>query len=150
MSPPSRTGAPLVLVVEDEEDTRELIGFLLDIAGYDVLLARTGEDALAILSTRTPAAITIDIGLPGMSGLDVAKAVRLNQATRTTPLVAVTGWSAKADIDRALAAGCDVVLVKPCPPETLSAEIGRLLSLRADSSTGSPDSAGPARPDSDR
>jgi CheY-like chemotaxis protein len=124
------TASPLVLVVEDDKDTREVMGFLLDISGYEVALARTGEEALAMLSERTPAAITIDIGLPGISGLDVARHVRQNEATRTVPLIALTGWGAPHDVARAKEAGCDVVLVKPYPPEKLLAEIVRLIARR--------------------
>jgi CheY-like chemotaxis protein len=132
MSRESRVAPPLVLVVEDETDTRELMGFLLDISGFEVTLARTGEEALAKLSERTPSVITIDIGLPGISGLEVARRVRQHPATRSVPIVAVTGWTAPADVARARDAGCDVVLSKPCSPETLHAEILRLLALSAE------------------
>jgi len=128
MSLASRVGAPLVLVVEDDKDTRELIGFLLDIGGFEVVLARTGEEALALVSERTPAVITIDIGLPGISGLDVARSVRQRPATRRIPMIAVTGWVAPENVAAAKDAGCDVVLSKPCSPETLHAEIVRLLA----------------------
>lgn len=129
MSEENPVPSPLVLVIEDDKDTLELLGFLLDIGGYEVVLARTGEEALAILSERTPAVITIDIGLPGMSGLEVAQHVRRTVATRAVPIVAVTGWGGQQDVARALAAGCDAVLLKPCAPETLHAEIRRLLSV---------------------
>jgi len=118
---------PLVLIVEDDEDTRELMGFLLDTCGFEVALARTGEEALALLSERPPAVITIDIGLPGINGLELARRVRQHPATRDVPMIAVTGWAAERDVARARDAGCDVVLTKPCSPETLRAEILRLV-----------------------
>jgi two-component system, cell cycle response regulator DivK len=128
MSREGGVASPLVLVVEDDTDTRELLGFLLDIGGFEVVLARTGEEALQLAGERTPALITIDIGLPGINGLEVARRVRQNPATRSVPMIAVTGWVAQQDVARAKEAGCDVVLSKPCPPETLHAEILRLLS----------------------
>jgi CheY-like chemotaxis protein len=121
--------APLVLVVEDHSDTLEMMGFVLNLHGFDVTLARTAEEALAALAERTPAVITIDIGLPGISGLDVARRVRQNPATRTLPIIAVTGWASPQHVERAKDVGCDVVLPKPVAPETLLAEIHRLLSL---------------------
>jgi CheY-like chemotaxis protein len=130
MSTASTSGEPLVLIVEDDRDMRELMGFLLDIGGFAVALARTGEEALAKVAERPPAAITIDIGLPGIDGLEVARRVRRDPATRHVPLVAVTGRTSPADIEAARLAGCDVVLTKPCPPEALHAEIVRLLAER--------------------
>jgi CheY-like chemotaxis protein len=121
--------APLVLVVEDHPDTLEMMGCLLNLHGFDVTLTRTAEEALAALSERSPAVITVDIGLPGISGLEVARRVRQHPATRSVPLIAVTGWASPQHVERAREAGCDVVLRKPVNPETLLAEIGRLLSM---------------------
>lgn len=134
MAEASRPALPLVLVVEDEQDTREAMGFLLDIGGFEVALARTGEEALATLSERTPAVITIDLGLPGMSGLELAQRVRQQPTARTVPMIAVTGWAMPEDVARAKAAGCDVVLTKPFDPATLHAEIRRLLLLKGTAS----------------
>ncbi len=131
MAQERRAAAPLVLVLEDHDDTREMMGFLLDMGGFEVALARTGEEALAKVSARPPAVVILDVGLPGISGLDVARRVRQHPATRNVPMIAVTGWVAPQDVARALEAGCDLVLAKPCPAEILHAEILRLLGRRA-------------------
>jgi CheY-like chemotaxis protein len=122
----------LVLLVEDHGDTREMMAWWLELNGLAVAHSRTGEEALAMLAECAPDAITIDIGLPGMSGLELARHLRQHPVTRAVPIIAITGWASARDVERARDAGCDVVLTKPCPPDTLLAEIQRLLSRGAE------------------
>jgi CheY-like chemotaxis protein len=121
--------SPLVLVVEDHTDTLEMMGVVLNLHGFEVTLARTAEEALAALAERPPAVITVDVGLPGICGLELARRVRQHPTARTVPMIAVTGWAAQRDVERAKEAGCDVVLPKPVALETLLTEIQRLLSM---------------------
>jgi CheY-like chemotaxis protein len=141
MSEGSAIASRLVLLVEDHSDTREMMAWWLELNGLAVAHARTGEEALAMLAARAPDAITIDIGLPGMSGLELTRQLRQHPVTRAVPIVAITGWASERDVERAHEAGCDVVLTKPCPPDTLLAEIRRLLSRGAEPSAVQPGGA---------
>jgi two-component system cell cycle response regulator DivK len=134
MSEGSSDVSRLVLLVEDHGDTREMMAWWLELNGLAVAHARTGEEALEMLAACAPDAITIDIGLPGMSGLELTRLLRQHPVTRAVPIVAITGWASARDVARAQEAGCDAVLTKPCPPDILLAEIQRLLSRAAEPS----------------
>ncbi|HEY0249947.1 MAG TPA: response regulator [Kofleriaceae bacterium] len=104
-------GALDVLVVDDNRDAAELLGMLLEQRGYQVRLAEDGPSALRETDRHAPDVIVLDIGLPGMSGYDVAKTMRAGGLRAT--LIALTGWGAQHDRDEARAAGFDHHLVKP-------------------------------------
>jgi DNA-binding response OmpR family regulator len=125
--------APLVLLVDGDVDTREMYGLALSRAGFRVDRAGDGLQALARLARRTPAVIVLEPSVSGIiTGHDLCRRVRADAATRTVPLVAVTARAFPADAVKAKAAGCQVVLTKPCLPETLVNEVRRLLSGRED------------------
>ena len=119
---------PLILMVDDYDDAREVWGTLLRAEGFDVLTAATGPEALATALSAAPNIVVMDLSLPGMSGADVARALRENDASRQLPLVALTGYSDPEQLQRAHDAGFDVVLIKPCTPSILVDEIRRLLT----------------------
>ena len=81
--------------------------------GHDVRVARDGPSALAACRSERPDAILLDIGLPGMSGYDVARKLRDEFSATTPTLIAITGYGRRADRDQSAAAGIDVHLVKP-------------------------------------
>jgi signal transduction histidine kinase/CheY-like chemotaxis protein len=115
-----------VLVVEDNPDIRESLHLLLGLWGHEVLLAETGDEGLALALQRSPDVALIDIGLPGMSGYDVAAAIRERRRGQQgrIRLVALTGYGQPADRKKAAAAGFDHHLLKPVDADTLD----RLLS----------------------
>ena len=100
-----------VLVVDDNLDAAEMLGMLLEERGHRVRLAPDGPSALRESAAQAPDAIVLDIGLPGMSGYEVAKTLRASGFGAT--LIALTGWGAQRDLDAARAAGFDHHLVKP-------------------------------------
>lgn len=103
-----------VLVVEDNEDVAESLRVLLELAGHEVWVAHEGRGALAYGRGHPPDVVLCDIGLPGaLNGYDVARAFRTEPALRHARLVAVTGYGAPEDRERAKQAGFDQVLVKP-------------------------------------
>lgn len=109
--------APLrVLLVEDDEDNRELMAEVLATSGYEVVPAASGPEALAALSNGPVDVIVTDVGMPGMGGLELAAAAKA--AAPAVPVVVVTGWAEREDI--ASAPAVDVVLVKPVDPDTLA------------------------------
>ena len=102
-----------VLIVEDEEDCRTTMDMLLTMNGYEVRVAGTGQEALAVGGEFLPDVVFLDLGLPAMDGFETAAALRANPRTRNARIVAVTGYSAERERERAAAAGIEFFLVKP-------------------------------------
>jgi CheY-like chemotaxis protein len=102
-----------LLLVEDFADCAAMTAVVLSQHGYVVRVARNGPDALAACRQERPDAVLLDIGLPGMSGYEVAKQLRNEFGSATPFLVAVTGYGRTGDRRQSAAAGIDVHLVKP-------------------------------------
>ena len=124
--PPERTaGAHTVLVVEDNEDTRESLRLALEMRGHRVLEAADADQAVQVLqSSARPRVALIDIGLPGMDGYGLARRIRSEFDGRIA-LVALTGFGAEQDVRRALDAGFEVHLTKPVDPAELDSLLAR-------------------------
>jgi len=119
---------PAVLVVDDNRDTAESLAVLLAMKGHPVRTAHDGPEALRLLADYRPGLIFLDLGLPGMSGYEVARRVRESPALRGAELAALTGWGQEEDRRRTREAGFDHHLVKPADPaavEALLASLGR-------------------------
>ncbi|MFN2385097.1 MAG: ATP-binding protein [Thermoanaerobaculia bacterium] len=115
-----------ILVVDDYRDAADGFGMLLRLLGNDVRTANDGLEALRVASQFRPDVVLLDIGLPGMSGYDVAREIRKEPWGETVLLVAVTGWGQEGDRRRSKEAGFDHHLVKPVDPAALM----RLLEAR--------------------
>jgi two-component system, cell cycle response regulator DivK len=102
-----------VLVVEDHPVNQRLLGFLLESAGFTVHAASDAHAALRLLETLQPDLILMDIQLPGVNGLDLARLIRANPRMHQVPIVAVTAYAMKGDEQKALAAGCNGYIPKP-------------------------------------
>ena len=107
--------APLVLLVEDDRDTREMYSEYLSHSGLRVTEAPSGGRALERAREQTPDVVVTDIAMPGMDGIELSRRLRAEGSTREVPIIAVTGNAGA----RAREAGCDVVLEKPCTPDCL-------------------------------
>jgi len=118
--------AARVLLVEDNQDAAEMLAMLLDVLGHEVTVLPDGPAAIEAARTSRPDIMVIDIGLPGMSGYEVAQAVRTDPALRRVVLVALTGYGQAEDKARALAAGFDHHLVKPVDVKVLSDLLSRV------------------------
>jgi len=118
-SPANTTRHVRVLVVEDNRDSAESLRMLLSTQGYEVALAYTGLEGVEAARSARPDVVICDVGLPGMDGYAVARAIRTNPATAKTRLIAVTGYGDHEDRVRALASGFDTHLVKPADPKEL-------------------------------
>jgi signal transduction histidine kinase/ActR/RegA family two-component response regulator len=128
-SPPTEnsskaTGKAHVLVVDDNADTVRGLALLLNLAGHDVKTARNGPEAIAIAGIYEPQFILLDLGLPGMSGYDVALRLREHEAGKATRIVAISGYGQEEDRRRTRAAGFDHHLVKPVNYEELLGLLG--------------------------
>lgn len=104
-----------VLVVDDNQDVRDLVVHFLDSQGFHVFSAADGEKALAILNANQIDLVLLDVMMPGLSGLDVLKEIRSgsNKNIREIPVMMITAKSSTEDIDKALALGANSYIVKP-------------------------------------
>ncbi len=117
-----------VLLIEDNEQNRYLVTFLLERSGYAVVAVADGVNAIERAGTMVPTLILLDIQLPTMDGYAVARALRTNQALAATPIVAVTSYAMPGDEEKALEAGCTGYLEKPIDPATFVADVERFLT----------------------
>ncbi len=108
-----------VLVVDDDSDTRTTLLFLLRAWGHEAAAAADGPSALAAAAQFAPDAVLLDLGLPGMDGYEVCRRLRQLNGAGPALLVALSGFGREEDVGRALQAGCDRHLLKPCDPEQL-------------------------------
>lgn len=115
-----------VLVVDDAPDVTEMIALMMSYAGYRVTTAFSAAEALDAARTQHFDAVISDIGMPGMSGYQLAEALRALPAYRSTPLIAVTGFTMYEDRERARNAGFDDFLNKPLSPSALVDAVKRL------------------------
>ena len=102
-----------ILVVEDNMDNYELVRFILERAGYDVILAVNGRDGVAAARLQKPDLILMDLGMPEMDGWLAAKKLKADEATKAIPLYALTAYTLPNERKRALEAGCDGYVSKP-------------------------------------
>ena len=116
-----------ILLVDDYPDALEIWGLYLRSMGYDVIEADDGLKAVAQAHQCKPDIIVLDLELPGISGFEAAIRLRKSERTREIPLIAATGYSQVKQLDQARASGFDSIIVKPCEPAALVAEIERLL-----------------------
>lgn len=116
-----------ILIVEDNPDNLALTRMLLQFEGYPVRTAEDAEQALHILEADCPDLILLDIQLPGMDGLELARRVRQNSALRNVVIVALTAYAMQGDEENALAAGCDGYITKPIDTRAFPGMIRRYL-----------------------
>jgi CheY-like chemotaxis protein len=114
-----------VLVADDNEDAGESLAMLLRLDGHEVHVANNGTDAVAMFDRVNPDVAILDIGMPGLSGYDVAGHIRRRETGRLVMLIAVTGWGQETDKARATKAGFDHHFTKPVEPEALSALLAK-------------------------
>lgn len=109
-----------ILVVDDNRDSADSLGMLLELMGYTVAISYDGESAVKDASSFQPDYVLLDIGLPGMSGHDVARALRSNEILKAAKIIAVTGWGQDHDKEASKGAGFDFHLVKPVDIDQLT------------------------------
>jgi DNA-binding response OmpR family regulator len=127
---PETSSTPLVLVADDDPDILTLVGFRLERAGYDVLPARDGEEALALALERQPDLAVLDVMMPKLDGYEVTQRLRDNSATSGMPVILLTARVQEADITRGFEAGADDYIKKPFSPQELRARVQAILGRR--------------------
>ena len=119
----SGNGRPLVLVADDDPDILRLISLRLERAGYDVVAARDGEQALEAAIGRSPDLALLDVMMPKLDGYEVTERLRDNERTRHVPVILLTARVQEADIARGIDAGADDYVKKPFSPRELSERV---------------------------
>jgi two-component system, cell cycle response regulator DivK len=132
----------LVLIVEDDEDSRYVYTAILEDNGFQVATASSGDDGLRIARERRPHAILLDVSIPGMDGWSVSSHLKAEPDTAGIPLIIITAHAFPEDAQRASEVGCDAFLTKPCEPRQVLNEVTRLLE-RARAASEAPEAQGP-------
>jgi CheY-like chemotaxis protein len=119
--------APLILLVDDVEDNLDVYGQFFAHNGWRTATASSGKEALARAAGLRPDVIVLDLGMPGMDGVEVARRLKADPVTRTTRIIVLTGHVLDNARRRALEAGADEFCTKPCLPADLAAAVKRHL-----------------------
>lgn len=121
---------PVVLVADDDPDILALVAFRLERAGYDVVQATNGEDALRLAKERTPDLAILDVMMPKLTGYDVTREIREHEATKRMPVILLTARVQESDVARGFHAGADDYIKKPFSPQELGARVRAILGRR--------------------
>ena len=118
---------PLILVVDDYQDAREMYAEYLQYSGFRVAEAKNGNEAVTQARALKPDLILMDLSRPGMDGWEATRVLKADEETRHIPIVALTGHALAGASEGARKAGCDSFVTKPCLPDDLVVEVRRML-----------------------
>jgi two-component system, OmpR family, alkaline phosphatase synthesis response regulator PhoP len=121
-----------ILVVDDEEDILELVSYNLTRDGYNVICASTGEEGLNTAKSKLPDLVILDLMLPGIDGLDVARGLKGDKNTKNIPIIMLSAKGEEADIVTGLELGADDYVSKPFSPRILAARVRAVLRRKTD------------------
>ncbi|RKG77299.1 response regulator [Corallococcus exercitus] len=121
---------PLVLVVDDYQDAREMYAEYLEFSGFRVAEAKNGQEALDKAFELVPDVILMDLSLPVMDGWEATRRLKGDARTKGIPVVALTGHALKGHTDDANEAGCDAYVTKPCLPDALVDQVKKMIARR--------------------
>jgi len=119
---------PILLVADDDEDILTLVQLRLSRSGYEVVVARDGEEALRLAREKQPDLVVLDWMMPKASGLEVLRAIRAGAETAEIPVILLTARASDANIAEGLAAGADDYIAKPFSPQELATRIQGILA----------------------
>jgi two-component system, cell cycle response regulator DivK len=120
---------PLILLVEDQSELREMYAQQFQLSGFDVIEAGNGADAITHTSEHFPDVVLMDLSLPVLDGWEATRRLKSDKRTAHIPVVALTAHDGAGELQRATRAGCDWFVPKPCPPDALITEIRRVLAI---------------------
>jgi two-component system, cell cycle response regulator DivK len=120
---------PLVLVVDDYQDAREMYSEYLQASGFRTAEARTGVEAVAKARELKPACVLMDLSLPGIDGWEATRQLKADPNTRHIPVVAITGHASELASRDAQAAGCASFVLKPALPDAVVSEVRKAMTL---------------------
>jgi DNA-binding response OmpR family regulator len=119
---------PKILIAEDEPDIRELVTFMLRFAGYEVVAASNGEDAVRTAAREIPDLVIMDVRMPRMTGYDACRLMKANPDLRHVPVVFLSAKGQESEIQSGLDAGAEEYLLKPFSPAELTNRVRGILS----------------------
>ena len=119
---------PVLLVADDDEDVLMLVQLRLSRSGYEVVVARDGEEALRLVREKQPDLAVLDWMMPKASGLEVLRALRADEETASIPVLMLTARASASDIEQGLAAGADDYIAKPFSPQELASRVQSILT----------------------
>jgi two-component system cell cycle response regulator DivK len=119
--------AKRILVVEDDADNRGLLVKALTPEGYEMMEAPDGRSAIVLARSKHPDLIIMDLALPGIDGWEASRRLKSDPRSADIPIIALTAFAMPGDEERALGAGCDAYLSKPCRPQTIREVVRRFL-----------------------
>lgn len=117
-----------ILVAEDERDIRDLIAFTLRFAGYEVITANNGEEAVQLTRQEIPDLVLTDVRMPKMTGYEACRLIKAEPATQHIPVVFLSAKGQEAEVQSGLDAGGDEYLLKPFAPDQLTRKVAEILS----------------------
>ncbi|GGM60629.1 response regulator transcription factor [Dactylosporangium sucinum] len=117
-----------ILVADDDMDIRDLVAFKLEQAGYDVMAVDNGLAALTAATENPPDLVVLDVMMPGMSGIDVCRQLRLDRETKALPIILLTARAQEGDVEVGFGAGADDYIVKPFSPRELVSRVEAVLA----------------------
>ena len=116
-----------ILVVEDQEDNRQILRDLLGATDYEMVESENGQQAIDAVTKKKPDLILMDIQLPVMDGYEATRRIKANPDWKSIPIIVVTSYALSGDAEKARAAGCDDYVTKPYSPRQLLAKIREYL-----------------------
>ncbi len=119
---------PRILVAEDEKDIRELIAFTLRFAGFDVLLATNGAEAVEVAEAERPDLVILDVRMPRMSGYEACRRLKENPQTASLPVVFLSAKGQDSEIQQGLESGAEEYILKPFAPDELIQQVRNILN----------------------
>ena len=128
MSEAALSPRPVILVADDDEDILTLVAVRLELAGYEVIKARSGDEALRMALDHSPDLAVLDVMMPGLDGYEVTRELRQRESTSVTPIILLTARAQESDVARGLAAGADDYVKKPFDAGDLRTRVRRLLA----------------------
>jgi DNA-binding response OmpR family regulator len=120
----------LILLADDSITTLTMVSARLQRAGYDVITATRGDEALTLARDRNPLLVVLDVSMPGMDGIEVTRALRAEPSFAETPIILLTSHTEPDYIQAALDAGASAYVAKPFSPQELAIRIDELLGRR--------------------
>jgi DNA-binding response OmpR family regulator len=123
-------GQPLILIADDDPDILALVSFRLERAGYEIVQARNGEEAVQVALARRPDLAVIDVMMPRIDGYEATRQLRQHEETSQMPIILLTARVQEEDIARGFDAGADDYVKKPFSPQELGSRVHAVLGRR--------------------
>ncbi len=120
----------VILVADDDDDIRQLVAYRMEKAGYEVVQARDGEEAVALAAEHLPALAILDVMMPKADGYEVTRRLRDREETSRIPIILLTARAQEADVQRGFDAGADDYIRKPFSPQELRSRVQAILGRR--------------------